>query len=371
MRIESSVVAVGSALLALALSSAGSSVARAQPLVPEEPGAALPARARAIVDAIPDEQTPPERQHYVVSNEHRFDLLVRQLEGRGGVIVGVGTDQNYTMAAIARASLVIVVDYDAVVPLVHEMYGVLVPASETPAALIARFEPASSADTEALLTHALAGRPTAAAVLNTYRANRPRFLRYLRRLERHVGEEPASWIADAAHYAYVRALFRGGRIVAHVGDLTGTHTMRAVADAARELGAPVRIFYPSNAEQFFPFGPSYVANVRALPVDARSIVVRTTRHPRLPNAVRDKWHFLVEDALDFDARLATGRYHRATAIIADLLAAGPHAVGADGGSVITTATVPPTAARAARLERPAPPRRGRRREGARDARRAP
>lgn len=76
--------------------------------------------------------------HYVVSNEQRFDLVAPLLHARGGALVGVGTDQNYTMAAMAQSSLVFIVDYDSVVPLVHEMYGVLVPTSAIPRAAVAR-----------------------------------------------------------------------------------------------------------------------------------------------------------------------------------------------------------------------------------------
>jgi len=35
--------------------------------------------------------------HYLTSNERRLDLFLPELGGRGGVHLGVGTDQNYIM----------------------------------------------------------------------------------------------------------------------------------------------------------------------------------------------------------------------------------------------------------------------------------
>ena len=53
-----------------------------------------------------DEQVPPPRAHFLVGNETRHDLFAPVITGRGGAYLGVGGDQNYTLVAVSRASLV-------------------------------------------------------------------------------------------------------------------------------------------------------------------------------------------------------------------------------------------------------------------------
>jgi len=85
------------------------------------PGQPLSAQARQIAEAVPDEGTELPEQHYFRSNEWRQDLLIPHLEGRGGALVGVGSDQNYTMAAMARADMMFLVDYDPKIPWIHSL----------------------------------------------------------------------------------------------------------------------------------------------------------------------------------------------------------------------------------------------------------
>jgi hypothetical protein len=141
LRSRASLVAVV-VLLALALAPAPSLARRAVPApaaasVPAS--GALSAELRARLARIPDEGTPDPGEHYPVSNEWRHDLWLPAIRDLGGIFVGVGPDQCYTLAAMQNASLALLVDFDPMVPLVHRMYAVLVPASDTPDALVARF----------------------------------------------------------------------------------------------------------------------------------------------------------------------------------------------------------------------------------------
>ena len=51
--------------------------------------------------------------------------------------------------------------------------------------------------------------------------------------------------------------------------------MKSMGEALRKHGQVVRVYHPSNAEQYFPYTKNYRNNVRSLPYDARSKVVRT------------------------------------------------------------------------------------------------
>ena len=69
----------------------------------------LPESAGQTLEAIPHENTEPPEEHYYRSNEWRQDLLREHLAGLGGALIGVGADQNYTLAAMAGSDLVFLV----------------------------------------------------------------------------------------------------------------------------------------------------------------------------------------------------------------------------------------------------------------------
>ncbi len=299
------------------------------------PDGPLSQDARQLLAALPNEHIPAPREFYYRSNERRHDLVAAPLAGLGGAIVGVGADQLYTLSAYARSVLVVAVDYDQRVALVHDLYQVLVPRSETPAQLIAHFDPEREAATIALLIDAYDGSRERRLV-RIYRRIRAQMRDYLQRQTRRLREgRPGSWLADAALYDHVRELFLQGRVLARTGDLTGTTTLRQIGATLRRLGLVVRVLYFSNAEQFFVYTPDFRQNMLALPTDARTVVVRTTRHRSLPNAAGDRWHYIVQDFTDFAERLEAGVYGRSTVMLEDLAEAGAPFVG-EGASRMTT-----------------------------------
>jgi hypothetical protein len=316
----------------------------AQSRLPADPSVSLPAEVQRDLATIPDEGTHPPGRHFPVSNEYRHDLLYPDLRDRGGVHVGVGSDQNYTMAAVAGAELLLLVDYDPRIPLVHRMYRALVSVSETPDALVARFAPEAQAESERVIASELADDPRRDDVVDYYRGRRAWFERYLRRMARATHEgTPVAWVGDATLYARIRALHRTRRIQTFNGDVIAERTLRAIGDVVRRAGAVVRVVYFSNAEQFFPYSDSFVRNMENLPTDARSLVVRTVNHRRLVKPGPRDWHYVVQEFPDFLARLRTGRYRHSFQLVGDILAAGPPSLGADGLSHITAAQTPQAA----------------------------
>jgi hypothetical protein len=329
-------------LLTLTLLFATAGAAAAEP-------AALDQAQRKALDSIPNEGTPPPRQHYFRSNEWYQNLLVQPLSGRGGAYVGVGSDQNYTMAAIAGSELLIMIDYDPRIRWVHRIYDVLVRASETPDDLVSRFAEENTERSSALIETAVQSDPEAAEITKHFKKSRKLWHAYLQRVRGDKGKLPVtSWLSVPEYYKHMRGLFNAGRVIARNGDMTAERTVRAAGAAAKELKLPVRIIYFSNAEQFFPYSDSFQANMRALPTDERSVVVRTIHHGKIPNAGPNDWHYVVHEMPDFFARMAAG-YRHSFAFVGDLLAGGKKVIGEDGLSVMT-GTVPmakPGAAEAA------------------------
>lgn len=292
-----------------------------------DPTASLPASARAVLDAIESETTPVPENHYPFSNEWRHDLYNDAVRDLGGAFVGVGTDQCYTVAAVQNASVLFIVDYDSMVPLVHRMHGALVAASETPEQFLARFDADSARETMALLDRAFEGDPDARAIKRVYRGNRGSFAGYFAHVAilRREGVG-TSWLSNATLYARVRALFANGRVVPRTGDITGSTTMQAVGAASRQLGLPMRVVYLSNAEAFFNYGEGFTTNMRSLPSDERTIALRTFRHRRAVYPDGDTWHYLVHPLTDFVERLDMG-YRRMLHIALDAVDGGLDATG--------------------------------------------
>ncbi|MGF1468471.1 MAG: hypothetical protein ACFCGT_20290 [Sandaracinaceae bacterium] len=300
------------------------------PRLPADPMAAPSPEAARILAAVPDEDGQPVEEHYPVSNEWRHDLLFPDVRGLGGAFVGIGTDQCYTLAAVQRARVLWVVDHDPVVPLIHRIYGIFLENAERPEQLLARFEAGERAASEALLE--AARRPGEVHLRLVYRTFRPRLHHYLTRVaRRRIGGRPTTWLSDPTLFAWVRNLHRTGRVIARTGDLTADGTVRAIGEAARALRVPVRVLYLSNAEQFFAYGPAFRRNLAALPLDERSVVLRTFRHARVPYPPGDRWHYLVQPLHDFRGRVLDGGYRHSRQLIYDLLA-DPRRIGEDGVS---------------------------------------
>ena len=292
----------------------------------------LSTEAKALLASIPDEHTPPPERHYFRSNEWFHDLLASSLRGRGGAYVGVGADQNYTMAALAGSELLLLIDYDPKIPWVHRIYGALVPASATPDELVAKFAPENVDASMQLIRESLPGDPQAGDIAQHFKRLNKEWYRYVQR----VRALSVSWLGDATLYAHVRALFQQGRVVSKNGDLTATGTIRGIADVASKLHTTVRVVYFSNAEQFFPYNKTFRESMELLPTDERSLVVRTVHHGRLTNAKADdptEWHYMVQDFPDFKARMAAG-YHHSFRFVHDIVTHRAETASGDALSVL-------------------------------------
>ncbi len=217
--------------------------------------------------------------HYASSNENRIDLFRPHVENRGGGYIGVGTDQNFTLIAWARSEYAYLMDFDPVVVGVNRIHLFFLEIAPDPATFIALWTEDHAAATR-LVRERFYRDPDFATIQKAwtvatgdwkpvpYRFNR------LRPLEKKFGLR--HFLNDERDFLYLKNLVAAGRIIAVPGDLRGETTLRGIARVARNLDVPVRVLYVSNAEDYFQeFGRGYRANILELPVDRRSILVRT------------------------------------------------------------------------------------------------
>jgi len=226
-----------------------------------------------------------KNQHYVSSNERTLAAFHPRIRDLRGGYLGVGSDQAYLMIGWARSELAWLIDYDPVVVDIHAIYHALFAVADTPAAFrdLWRVEGKPMA-IAAIQQHGPASLHTATPSRLDARRRELLYRRYRARIAKRLDAVIAgmtaagvpSFLTDQAQYTYVRELVRAGRVRSLVADLTQTTGVQQLAAAASKLAVPVRVVYLSNAEEYWnSLSPSFRANILALPVDERSVILRT------------------------------------------------------------------------------------------------
>jgi hypothetical protein len=264
----------------------------------------------------------------LISNETSYAQIVEKLQPTGGVYVGVGPEQNFHYIGRLRPSWAFIVDVRRDNMLHHLLLNAVVSASPTPYDYLCRLfarrcgaAPPPDGSFEDVLAAFEAAEPDE----ETFRGNLAetfehvesklgfeltkedrdviefisrsffdeqldlRFRSYgrppmpyhptygrLLRAETSDGR-PAHFLARPEDYAHVRGLATAGRLVPVVGDFAGEHALRAVGEFAEARGETVSAFYVSNVEFYLMRSDvfdRYVDNVRALPVNEDSLIIR-------------------------------------------------------------------------------------------------
>jgi formylglycine-generating enzyme required for sulfatase activity len=271
---------------------------------PSEPTLAATDEELAVFMGSPEEPEPGQRtdeKHYVHSNELSHQLFFPFIEGLGGGYVGVGSDQNYTLAARARSEWVWLMDYDTVVNRMHRVVMALVAEAASAKEYVELWQADRREEAIGLLESRYAEDPDLEGIVETYSRYRKMTAGYNERvLARARAGKCAFWLADEDDYGYLRRLVTAGRVRSLRGDLRGEITLRGIADAARKLGTTVRIVYMSDAEIFFQYGDAFRENFRAMPLDERSVILRTAPAENFGRARADyMYHYNVENGLHF------------------------------------------------------------------------
>jgi len=291
----------------------------------------------------------------LVSNEDSYPRVAGELARRvrpGGVYLGVGPDQNFTLIAHARPALAFVVDYrrrNLILQLLHralfslaaDRAGYLrlltardpgrLPANPSPQELVAAFTraefdrdrlAAAVVEVDRMLRPLDALRENEWSDLATIQTRLagpgmsarflalpmyPTFGRLVTTPDRDG--RPAHVLASEPLYQAVRSLQRGDRLVPLVVDFAATGSFDRLGTWLRERGLTVGVLYASDVEFFLlragTFG-TYLANLSHLPWSDGAVIVRTsTREIRHPERHRgDSSTTVVRDAAAF---LAAGR----------------------------------------------------------------
>src|SRR5207244_4049069 len=103
---------------------------------------------------------------------------------------------------------------------------------------------------------------------------------------------PQSFVATEANFQALRELELNNLIVPIVGDFGGPKAIQSIGRYVQEHGATISAFYTSNVEQYLfqddTAWKKFYANVRTLPIDDRSLFIRSVANngPQTPGRIR-------------------------------------------------------------------------------------
>jgi hypothetical protein len=235
---------------------------------------------------------------YLKTNEPLLGVVLPYVRNRGGGYAGVGSDQNYTLIAEARSSWAWLFDYDENVVRWHHVLRALILAAPDRHAFVAFFEKDNLKRGREVIGAAYAKRAQRQTLQGLYRGAAPPLASHYRRLTRDEAYA-YSWLGDDERYAYIRTLYLQGRMQAFKGNMLDKNTMRSIGKAARALEVPIRVYYPSNAPEFWELTERYRENVRGLPFDDETVVVQTISGVSMKTGFGQKgyWHYNVQHGL--------------------------------------------------------------------------
>jgi hypothetical protein len=251
--------------------------------------------------------TPNESQNY------QFAPYIRNL---GGGYAGVAADANYSYIAAARSRYVWLFDFDVNINALHRIIRAMVLESPTVAEFLQKFEKKNNKLALEILEKYYKDRDDLDFIQQVYRNNFASLSKHYKASaapDKKQGE--FGWLRFAENYRYIRLLYTQDRITIVPGDMLKDKSMRSIGKSARALGVPIRVYYPSNAEEFWNYtynDSNYKKNILSLPFDEASITFRSVHeypwHPTYRKGFKGFWHYVVHGAYNYQKRLLLPHY---------------------------------------------------------------
>lgn len=270
------------------------------PPAPPPPGALSNEWVQALfaVEADPEPKELAAGVHFPTSNEIRFFLWKNAIQDLGGILIGVGTDQNYFMAGWAKPELLILFDFDQLVVDLHLIYRAAFSVAKDPKEFLGLWSKKKAKSFAAALEASLTDPGQKKRILAEFKEwRRPIEIRLHNQLKFNRENKIKSFLDDPEQYETLARLFAERRVLAVRGDLTAKKTMRQIGELAKRMKLPVRVLYLSNAERYFPFSEDFRANMAALPFDEKSLVLRTTGLGSWKNG--DPFYYVIQKSQQF------------------------------------------------------------------------
>lgn len=282
---------------------------------------------------------------YIRSNEALSSTWGEAIAHAGGGYVGLGADQSYSFIAHARSEWAWLFDYDPTVVRLHHVLRAVVKRAATRAEFVAAFTTPKKKQTLAWIDeeHAALKDDERAAIATVFKSTHQKLWgEYTRQMRPQKWKNGFGWLTSDENYAYVRTLMAQGRIQAIKGNMLTDRALPSIAQSARALGVTIKVYYPSNAEEQWKTLPEqYRQNVRALPFDEESVVLRTLVTHQFHTS-SSKWHYLVHGGLHYQRWLGVKGYENVWRFMEDRQRPGEFtATTAEGTAPKRPASLPP------------------------------
>jgi hypothetical protein len=228
-------------------------------------------------------QTDEHRQlfysHYYASNEPLHAIYVKELKPKGGVFIGVGTDQNFIAIPLLKSDVAIFVDFDQWIVDLHKLYNHLFISRKTAAEMIRFFAPKHKQKAVSEISRVFKNAALAARLRKVYIQSRPEVYRRLTGevLRHKMLKTNETYLTSHLHFDYMKKLAQNGRYISILGDLTRTGTFNALAKTLKQHNFKVGAIGLTNAEQYFKYGKTFRQNMMDLPWQEDGLVIRTYR----------------------------------------------------------------------------------------------
>lgn len=211
-----------------------------------------------------------------ITNEDRLDLFEPHVKDLKGGYIGVGSTQNFSLAAWAKSDWIWLMDFTRVVVRANRVNIAFLQEAPTPADFRNLWEGKSQEAAYAAIEKHYANDPELEDYKKAWRISRVFQQKRFRTDDKlHEKRGINLWLYDQKLYDHIRGLAQQGRIQAVKGDLRGPVTVQSIAQQAKKMDVTIRIAYYSNAEEYFPLGDSFRKNWLSIPVDDKSVIVRT------------------------------------------------------------------------------------------------
>lgn len=245
---------------------------------------------------------------YITTNEQAHHVWRPYVANLGGGYVGLGSDQGYGFLSAAKSRWAWLFDYDPAVVRVHYIVRAIVQDAETPLAFVSAFAPNAATKTKGLIEASLAHDPAEQkeTVKQFLQLRDVLWKHYFKSMQPTEFNKSYGWLRNKDQYRYVRLMFTQGRIAILKGNLLTDKALPSIARAANALGTPIRVFYPSNAEEQWELPQQYKDNLLGFPFDDRSVILRTYFSQRWGDKSQSYWHYVVHDGKHCQ-RLLAGR----------------------------------------------------------------
>lgn len=231
--------------------------------------------AFAQVPADPEPSAITRGEHNWIGTEDRLDLFHTEIANLGGLHIGVGAEQNWVLCGWSRCEALVLMDVDQATVDLHHAYIATIAATPTRQAFVDLWSDRSRKASRAAIITRYSGREALGALKAVDVARWSIERRFNQLIAQLKARALPSFLTDDAQYEHLHALAARGRVFAVRGDLTAKKTLLAIGAAATSTQHTVRSLYLSNAEQHISYNKQARKNMLSLPMDDRSVVLRT------------------------------------------------------------------------------------------------